>query len=83
MGYLRLRYLLQRKHIFMRDVAKLIDTDITRLYDLVGMKRVDPEIDFTMDEKQLIYRAYFPNDPRSLEEVFLKDGDDKSSFIKR
>lgn len=83
MGYLRLRYLLQHRYISMRDVAQLLNTSVNRIYDLTGIRIVDANIDFTQEEKQKIYDKWFTGDPRSLEEVFVKDGEDKSAFARR
>lgn len=71
MGYLRLRYLLRRQRVTLRDVATLTNRGVSEVYDLCGVKLIDRDKDFTEAEKMCIYRTYFAESNLSLEEVFL------------
>lgn len=71
MGYLRLRYLLRRQRVTLRDVATLTNRSVSEVYDLCGVRLVDSRKDFTEAEKMCIYRTYFAGSDLSLEEVFL------------
>ena len=70
MGYLRLRYLLRRQRVTLRDVADLTNRSVSEVYDLCGVKLIDRSKDFTAAEKRYIYHTYFTDSDLTLEEVF-------------
>lgn len=70
MGYLRLRYLLRRQRVTLRDIADLTNRSVSEVYDLCGVKLIDRSKDFTVAEKEYIYRTYFADSDLTLEEVF-------------
>ena len=70
MGYLRLRYLLRRQRVTLRDIANLTNRSVSEIYDLCGVKLIDRTKDFTVAEKKYIYRTYFTDSDLTLEEVF-------------
>lgn len=70
MGYLRLRYLLRRQRVTLRDIADLTNRSVSEVYDLCGVKLIDRSKDFTAAEKRYIYHTYFTDSDLTLEEVF-------------
>lgn len=70
MGYLRLRYLLRRQRVALRDIADLTNRSVSEVYDLCGVKLIDRTKDFTVAEKKYIYHTYFTDSDLTLEEVF-------------
>lgn len=70
MGYLRLRYLLRRQRVTLRDIADLTNRSVSEIYDLCGVKLIDRSKDFTAAEKRYIYHTYFTDSDLTLEEVF-------------
>lgn len=76
MGYVKLKILLKRKGITLRDVALECQIELNKLYECTSQYRYDyTNVDLTEIEKQKIYNAYFVDSNIPLEEVFKKDGD--------
>lgn len=76
MGYVKLKILLKRKGVTMRDVALECQIELNKLYGCTSQYRYDyTDVDLTEIEKQKIYNTYFVNSNIPLEEVFRNDGD--------
>lgn len=76
MGYVRLKVLLNRKFVSMRDVAEKCNVNLDRLYRSTSSYPYQyPNSDLTNEEKQRIYDTYFKDGNMTIEEVFKNDGD--------